>query len=53
MLNAAKAWNNENVFEHSAAVSFFTLFSLAPITILAATVAGVFLGHELANAQVQ
>ena len=28
---AAKAWNADNAFKHSAAVSFYTLFSLAPV----------------------
>lgn len=50
-LNAAKAWNADNVFKHSAAVSFFTLFSLAPITIIAVTVAGLFLGEQRAGEQ--
>jgi membrane protein len=50
-LNAGKAWNADNVFKHSAAVSFYTLFSLAPITIIAVTVAGFFLGREAAGRQ--
>lgn len=50
-LHAAKAWKDDNVFKHSAAVSFCTLFSLAPITIIAMTVAGVFLGREMADRQ--
>jgi len=52
-LSAAKAWNADNVFKHSAAVSFYTLFSLAPITIIAVTVAGIFLGREAAMQQFQ
>lgn len=48
---AAKAWKTDNAFKHSAAVSFYTLFSLAPITIIAVTVAGVFLGREAAHQQ--
>jgi membrane protein len=48
---AAKAWKADDAFKHSAAVSFYTLFSLAPITIIAVTVAGVFLGREEANRQ--
>lgn len=50
-LNAAKAWHADNAIMHSAAVSFYTLFSLAPITIIAVTVAGVFLGREAATKQ--
>src|SRR6187399_338434 len=47
-LKAAKAWNADNVFQYAAAVSFSTLFSLAPITIIAVTVAGIFFGKETA-----
>ena len=50
-LNAGKAWNADNAFKHSAAVSFYTLFSLAPITIIAVTVAGIFLGRDEAGRQ--
>ena len=52
-INALKAWQADNVFKHSAAVSFCTLFSLAPITIIAVTVAGTFLGHEQADKQLE
>src|SRR5450432_1135257 len=47
-ISAAKSWNADNVFKHAAAVSFYTLFSLAPITIIAITVAGMFFGKESA-----
>lgn len=53
LLNAAKSWNADNIFKHSAAVSFYTLFSLAPITIIAVTVAGIFLGKDAANHQLE
>jgi membrane protein len=46
--SAAKSWKADNVFKHAAAVSFYTLFSLAPITIIAITVAGMFFGKETA-----
>jgi membrane protein len=49
--SAAKNWNTDNAFKHSAAVSFYTLFSLAPITIIAITVAGLFFGKEAATKQ--
>lgn len=50
---AAKAWNADNAFKHSAAVSFYTLFSLAPVTIIAVTVAGLFLGRDAATHQLE
>src|SRR5471030_2646648 len=53
LLHAAKAWNNDNVFKHSAAVSFCALFSLAPITIIAVTLSGLFLGRDAAGQQLE
>ncbi|MEO6994292.1 MAG: YihY/virulence factor BrkB family protein [Lacunisphaera sp.] len=50
-LKAAKNWNDDNVFKHSASVSFCTLFSLAPITIVAVTVVGFFFGKQEATNQ--
>src|SRR5476651_875672 len=52
-LRAAKSWNADNVFKHAAAVSFYTLFSLAPITIIAITVAGMFCGKETAAKELE
>ncbi len=51
LLDAGKAWNADNAFKHSAAVSFYTLFSLAPITIIAISVAGLVFGREVATEQ--
>lgn len=50
---AGKAFFTDNVFKHSAAVSFYALFSLAPVTIIAVTIDGVFLGKEAASSQLQ
>jgi membrane protein len=52
-LQAAKTWHADNAFKHSAAVSFYTLFSIAPITIIAVTVAGMFLGPDEAGVQLE
>jgi len=51
LIGAGKGWNDDNVFKHSAAVSFYTLFSLAPITIIAVSIAGVVLGRDAAAQQ--
>jgi len=51
MLEAGKAWIADNAFKHSAAVSFYTLFSLAPITLIAVGIAGVFFGESVARRQ--
>lgn len=51
LIDAGKGWNDDNVFKHSAAVSFYTLFSLAPISIIAVSIAGVVLGRDAAAQQ--
>lgn len=53
VVSAGKAWMSDNVLKHSAAVSFSTLFSLAPITIIAVTVAGFFFGAETATTELK
>lgn len=50
-IEAAKAWNADNAFKHSASVAFYTLFSLAPITLIAVGVAGFFFGKDVAAHQ--
>jgi membrane protein len=50
-VNAAKAWQADNAFKHSAAVSFYTLFSLAPVAVIAITLMSLFLGSEVATRQ--
>ncbi|HTO04115.1 MAG TPA: YhjD/YihY/BrkB family envelope integrity protein, partial [Opitutus sp.] len=51
LIAAAKNWTADNAFKHSAAVSFYTLFSIAPITLIAVGVAGFFFGQEVAREQ--
>src|SRR3954469_5004290 len=51
LLDAGKAWNADNAFKHSASVSFYTLFSLAPITLIAVGLAGFFFGKDVAAHQ--
>ncbi|WP_421773485.1 YihY/virulence factor BrkB family protein [Gracilimonas sp.] len=53
-LDAINSFIEDNCFQYSAAVSFYTLFSLAPIVMIAAFVAGFFIGdasvmRELTN----
>lgn len=49
LVSAGRSWTADNVFQYAAAVSFSTLFSLAPITIIAVTIAGVFFGQQAAS----
>jgi len=51
LIDAGKGWSDDNVFKHSAAVSFYTLFSLAPVSIIAVSIAGYFLGRDEATRQ--
>lgn len=51
-LAAAQGWNRHGAFRHSAAVSFYTLFSLAPVTIIVVGIAGFVFGREAATRQV-
>lgn len=46
ILRAGAFWLGDNAFKHAAAVSFYTLFSLAPIVIIALTVAGFVFGED-------
>lgn len=50
-LQAGASWLDDNAVKHAAAVSFYTLFSLAPITIIAVAVAGSVFGEEAARGQ--
>jgi membrane protein len=49
LVKAGEQWNSDNAFKHSAAVSFYTLFSLAPLTIIALGLAGFVFGPEVAK----
>ncbi|MEQ8525178.1 MAG: YihY/virulence factor BrkB family protein [Gracilimonas sp.] len=44
VLNAVNSFIEDNCFQYSAAVSFYTLFSLAPIVMIAVYIAGFFIG---------
>ena len=48
---AAVRWNADDAFKHAAAISFYSLFSLAPITLGALTVAGLIFGRDAARGQ--
>ncbi len=48
---AIRNWVDDNAFKHAGAVSFYTLFSVAPITIIAISVAGIIFGEEAARGE--
>lgn len=49
---AAFEWNEDKVPRMAAALAFYTVFSLAPIVIIAVTVAGMVFGREAALREV-
>lgn len=51
LFSAGKNWASDNAFQHAGAVSFYTLFSVAPITIIAVTVAGAIFGTDAAQGE--
>jgi membrane protein len=44
-------WNEDRPFELAAALAYYTLFSLAPLLVIAVSVAGLFFGREAAQDQ--
>lgn len=45
-------WLEAQSFMHAAALAFFTLFSVAPVVIVAVTIVGLALGEEAAQGQI-
>lgn len=45
-------WLEDNAAHHAAALAFYTLFSLAPLLVIAVTIAGAFIGQETIQAQI-
>lgn len=50
--DAVQLWLDRDAFGHAAALAFYTLFSLAPVVIIAVSVIGVVLGEEAARGQI-
>lgn len=48
---AAKDWSEDDAATHAAALSFYTLFSISPLFVVAVAVAGLLYGHDTASAQ--
>ncbi len=45
-------WSEDNASRLSAALAYYTIFSLAPLLIIAIAVAGIFFGNSAASAEV-
>ena len=50
--DAAFLWLDRNAFSHAGALAFYTLFSLAPVFIIAVTVIGVVFGEQEAHGEI-
>jgi membrane protein len=50
---AFEEWSFDQAFQHAAALGFYTLFSMAPILIIAVAVAGFVLGPEAARGELR
>jgi membrane protein len=46
---AGRIWSDHDAFVFAAALAFFTLFSIAPVTIVAVAIVGVVLGDDAAK----
>ena len=51
LVTAFKKWLNDYPFKMAAALSFYSLISLAPFTIIITAVAGIFFGERAATGQ--
>lgn len=49
---ATRNWLESQAFIYAAALAFFTVFSIAPVTIIAVTVVGLVLGEQAAEGQI-
>ncbi|HMO44896.1 MAG TPA: YihY/virulence factor BrkB family protein [Rubrivivax sp.] len=50
--DAVRLWLDSNAFSHAGALAFYTLFSMAPVVIIAVAVIGVVLGEDAAQGQI-
>lgn len=51
--DVAKQWNDDNASQLGAALSYYTVFSLAPLLIIVMSVAGLVLGQQEVSAEMQ
>ncbi|ODS99187.1 MAG: ribonuclease BN [Lautropia sp. SCN 69-89] len=49
---AVKLWLDSNAFSHAGALAFYTLFSLAPVVIIAVSVIGIVMGEQAARGHI-
>ncbi|MBN9429003.1 MAG: YihY/virulence factor BrkB family protein [Burkholderiales bacterium] len=52
IITAVQNWMSSQAFVYAAALAFFTVFSIAPVTIVAVTIVGIVLGERAAQGQI-
>jgi membrane protein len=52
LAGAAKAWNDDNALRLSAALAYYSIFSLAPLLVLGISIAGLVFGERAARGEV-
>src|SRR4051812_9154619 len=50
--NAATAWNEDNVLRLSAALAYYSIFSIAPLLVITLGIAGLVLGSQAATGEI-
>lgn len=51
-MQAGGLWLERNAFMHAGSLAYYTLFSMAPVVIIAVSVAGAVLGEEAARGEI-
>ena len=50
--NSFTGFSNHNVMKFSAALAYYTVFSMAPLLIVIISLCGIFLGQEAVEGQI-
>ncbi len=50
--DAAVAWNSDSAMSMGAAIAYYTIFSIAPLLVIATAIAGFFFGREAAQGHI-
>ncbi|HVJ41871.1 MAG TPA: YihY/virulence factor BrkB family protein [Dongiaceae bacterium] len=48
-LRAVEAWSNDRALSMGASLAFYTVFSMAPLLLIAISIAGLFFGNDVAR----
>ena len=52
LLHAGRLWLERDAFTHAGSLAFYTLFSMAPVVIIAVSIAGAVFGEEAARGEI-